>query len=219
VRADGELLRAERVVIATGAWMRRLAPHVPVAPVKRFLYISPRIKTRDVSEFPMTILDLGPYMRSEARASLAWGFDERPSAPSAEEIPRAPPLPDAPDYAIEPGFGAGDLDGYGYEILLRLSEAMSFLLEEPIGIADASCGYYEMTPDNRVIVDRDPTVSGLFYAAGASGHGIMHAPAIGMTAADVVLGRPTRIEGAGEAFALGPLLRGEPRPDPEDMII
>jgi sarcosine oxidase subunit beta len=215
---EDELWRASNVVLATGAWLKRLAPRVPIAPVKRYIYISPRIKARDVSSFPMTILDLGPYVRTEARASLAWGFDERPHAPPPGEIPRLAPLPDEPDYKIDPGFGTDHSD-YGFEILLKLSEAMSFFLEEEIGIADASCGYYEMTPDCRAIVDRDPNVRGLVYCAGASGHGIMHAPAYGMIAADIVLDRPTRIEGAREAFALGPLLRGESRPDPETMII
>jgi len=55
-----------------------------------------------------------------------------------------------------PGYRANDYDGYGFEIMLRLSEVMSFFLEEEVGIADASCGYYEVTPDYRVIIDRDP---------------------------------------------------------------
>jgi sarcosine oxidase, subunit beta len=217
VQLGADRLAAGKVVLATGAWMRRLAPHVPIAPVKRYIYISPKVK-RDVADFPMTILDLGPYVRSEARASLAWGFDERPREPSKAEIARATPLPDAPDYRIEPGFGA-DHEDYGFEVLLKLSEVISFFLEEEIGIADASCGYYEVTPDHCVIIDEDPTQPGLVIAAGASGHGIMHAPAYGMLTADLLLGRPPRVEGAREAFALGPLLRGEDRPDPETMII
>lgn len=216
--AGGDVLPAEQVVLATGAWMKRLAPHVPVAPVKRYVYVSPAIKERDVSSFPMTVLDLGPYVRSEARVSLAWGFDERPLEPTADEVRALPGLPDAPDYSIPSEYGT-DHEAYGFEILLRLSEAMGFFLEEEIGIADASSGYYEVTPDHRVIIDRDPKTSGLVLAAGASGHGIMHAPAYGMLTADLVLDRPARIEGAREAFALGPLLRGERRPDPETMII
>jgi glycine/D-amino acid oxidase-like deaminating enzyme len=103
--------------------------------------------------------------------------------------------------------------------MIRLSEVMSFFLEEEVGIADASCGYYEVTPDHRAVIDRAPGISGLYFAAGASGHGIMHGPAYGMLASDLVLDRPPRIENAREAFALAPLLRGESRPDPEDMII
>jgi len=214
-----ELQRAERVVLATGAWMRRLAPLVPLAPVKRYLYTTPPIKQRDVSSFPMTIVDLGPYVRTEARASLAFAYDERPATPDPAEIKNLPPLPDEPDYSIEPGFRANDMDGWAVEIMVRLSEVMSFWLEEEIGIADASCGYYEVTPDYRIVIDRHPEVPGLYISAGASGHGIMHGPAYGMLTADLVLDRPPRIEGGREAFALGPLLRGEIRPDPEDMII
>ncbi|MEZ0228789.1 MAG: NAD(P)/FAD-dependent oxidoreductase [Planctomycetota bacterium] len=220
VRLGDRLVRASRVVLALGAWMKRLAPEVPIAPVKRYIYTTPPLKQRDVSAFPMTILDLGPYVRCEARVSLAFAFDEQPVAPSPEEIPGVPPLPDQPDYNIAPGFGANDgVEGYATQIMIRLSEAMSFWLEEEIGIADASCGYYEVTPDHRCVIDRAPRISGLYFVAGASGHGIMHGPAYGMLAADLILDRPARIEGAREAFALGPLLRGEMRPDPEDMII
>jgi sarcosine oxidase subunit beta len=214
------LVRASRVVLATGAWMKRLAPEVPIAPVKRYLYTTPPIKQRDVSNFPMTILDLGPYVRTEARVSLAFAFDERPEEPSPEEIRRLPPLPDHPDYEVAPGFRTNDgAEGYATEIMVRLSEAMSFWLEEEIGVADASCGYYEVTPDHRAVIDRAPSVSGLYFAAGASGHGIMHGPAYGMLASELVLDHPPCIEGAREAFALAPLLRGEKRPDPETMII
>lgn len=216
---SGDLLKASKVVLATGAWAKRLAPLVPLAPVKRYVYTSPAIKGRDVTSFPMTILDLGPYIRTEARHSLAWACDERPAEPEPGEIPSLPGLPDEPDYDIGPGFGAG-ADEYGFEILLKLSAGMSFLLEEEIGIAASLCGYYETTPDHRVVIDdRYPDVAGLVVAAGASGHGMMHAPAYGMLATDLVLDRPMRIEGARESFALGPLLEGEKRPDPETMII
>lgn len=220
VRLGDEVLRASKVVLCTGAWMRRLAPEVPVAPVKRYIYTTPPLKQRDVSSFPMTILDLGPYVRCEARVSLAFAYDEKPEEPSDEQIRNARPLPDEPDYGIDPGFRSNDgAEGYATEIMVRLSEAMSFWLEEEIGVADASCGYYEVTPDHRCVIDRSPSIQGVYFAAGASGHGIMHGPAYGMLAADLVLDRPARIEGAREAFALGPLLRGEIRPDPEDMII
>jgi sarcosine oxidase subunit beta len=219
VWVGNDLQRAGRVVLATGAWMRRLAPEVPLAPVKRYLYTTPPIKQRDVSGFPMTIIDLGPYVRTEARASLAFAFDERPAIPPPSEIKNVAPLPDEPDYSIEPGFQANDMEGWATEIMIRFSEVMSFWLEEEIGVADASCGYYEVTPDHRIVIDHHPKVSGLYIAGGASGHGIMHGPAYGMLTADLVAGRPPRIEGGREAFALGPLLRGEIRPDPEDMII
>jgi sarcosine oxidase subunit beta len=219
VRTGDSLLRAGQVVLATGAWTKRLAPEVPIAPVKRYIYTTPPIKQRDVSSFPMTILDLGPYVRTEARVSLAFAFDERPRAPNPEEVRAAAPLPDQADYGIDPGFHSNDAEGWGTEIMIRLSEVMSFFLEEEVGIADASCGYYEVTPDHRAVIDRAPGISGLYFAAGASGHGIMHGPAYGMLASDLVLDRPPRIENAREAFALAPLLRGESRPDPEDMII
>ena len=44
-----------------------------------------------------------------------------------------------------------------------------------------------MTPDELVIVGPVPGVGGLFVAAGFSGHGFMHAPAIGKLMAELIL--------------------------------
>jgi len=53
----------------------------------------------------------------------------------------------------------------------------------------AACwgGLYEMSPDGRAIVGRAPGVPNLVLAGGASGHGVMHAPAIGQLVAEIVL--------------------------------
>jgi sarcosine oxidase subunit beta len=44
-------------------------------------------------------------------------------------------------------------------------------------IVDSWSCYYEMTPDDHPIVGAVPGVTGLYIAAGFSGHGFMHAPA------------------------------------------
>src|ERR1043166_7154988 len=58
--------------------------------------------------------------------------------------------------------------------------------------AGAWSGFYEMTPDRHAIIgwlnDR------LFVAGGSSGHGVMHAPAIGQVAAEMIAGRTPSID-------------------------
>jgi sarcosine oxidase subunit beta len=58
-----------------------------------------------------------------------------------------------------------------------------------VAIDRAACwaGLYEMSPDGHAIVGRAPGVPNLYYANGASGHGVMHAPALGALVAEIVL--------------------------------
>ena len=44
-----------------------------------------------------------------------------------------------------------------------------------------------MSPDRHAIIGWHPTVPHLFLANGSSGHGVMHAPAIGQIVAEMVL--------------------------------
>ena len=44
-----------------------------------------------------------------------------------------------------------------------------------------------MTPDELAIVGPVPDIEGYFVAAGFSGHGFMHAPAIGKLEAELIL--------------------------------
>jgi sarcosine oxidase subunit beta len=67
----------------------------------------------------------------------------------------------------------------------------------PVDRAGAWAGLYEMSPDGHAIVGR---VGNWVYANGSSGHGVMHAPAIGQIVSEIILDgvnrwpelRPTR---------------------------
>jgi sarcosine oxidase subunit beta len=56
-------------------------------------------------------------------------------------------------------------------------------------IVDAWSCYYEMTPDDHPVVGAVPGVSGLYIAAGFSGHGFMHAPATAQLVVEEMLDR------------------------------
>jgi sarcosine oxidase subunit beta len=60
-------------------------------------------------------------------------------------------------------------------------------------IAETWSGMYEMTPDGRAIVGRSPDFENVFLATGCSGHGVMHAPAIGEVVAELVMEGRTSI--------------------------
>jgi sarcosine oxidase subunit beta len=58
-----------------------------------------------------------------------------------------------------------------------------------VAIDRAACwaGLYEMSPDGHAIVGAAPGVPNLYFANGASGHGVMHAPALGQLVAEIVV--------------------------------
>jgi sarcosine oxidase subunit beta len=223
VVVNGSLrVACDAVVLAAGWWTRAVAERagvpVPVVAVKRYLYVSPQFPHRHVEHFPLVVGDLGPYARPEANG-LLMGWDERPERPHGST--RFPPPPqDAPALerdqdAIGPGYGKG-VEDYGIEVLAALAEFMPWLADEG-GVQHATCGYYEVTPDDKAILGEDPRLKGLVHASGFSGHGIMHAPAAGRAVADLLGGAPPIFDLSG--FALQPLLENRPRPDPERMII
>jgi glycine/D-amino acid oxidase-like deaminating enzyme len=210
------------VVLAAGWWSNHVASlagcPIPVTAVKRYLYVTPQFRGRRVEHFPLVVWNLGAYARPEANG-LMMGWDERPKRPPGTDRFPSPPQ-DAGDLEehqddVEPGYGRG-IDDYGMEVLAELAQAMPWLADEG-GVQHVACGYYEVTPDDRAIIGPDPRLEGLFHASGFSGHGIMHAPAAGRAVADLATGRTPAFP--MEPFALAPLLRNEPRAEPERMVI
>src|SRR5208282_5341565 len=49
-------------------------------------------------------------------------------------------------------------------------------------------GIYDVTPDQRPILDEIPGIDGLYVAAGFSGTGFKTAPAVGAAMADLIMG-------------------------------
>src|SRR5207249_9478917 len=141
-------VRARAVVNAAGPWanlVARLAGlEIPVVPVKRYLYFTEQLRTRDVAGLPLFVFDLEAYCRPEANGLLL-GWDRRPEKPDGWR--RFPPPPF--DYAamdadrVEPGFGIGP-DDYGTEVLAEAAEHLPFLAEET-GLEHVTSGYYEVS--------------------------------------------------------------------------
>ncbi|HEX7193024.1 MAG TPA: FAD-dependent oxidoreductase [Thermoanaerobaculia bacterium] len=71
-------------------------------------------------------------------------------------------------------------------------ERVPCLRDVPIDRAGSWSGFYEMTPDRHAIVGW--VDDKMFVAGGSSGHGVMHAPAIGQVAAEMIAGRTPTLD-------------------------
>jgi sarcosine oxidase subunit beta len=84
----------------------------------------------------------------------------------------------------------------------------------PVAIDRPACwaGLYEMTPDKHAVVGR---VGNAWVAGGSSGHGVMHAPAIGELVAGLILGGRTSMD----ISALRPERFARGKPNPVDGLL
>jgi sarcosine oxidase subunit beta len=56
-----------------------------------------------------------------------------------------------------------------------------------LAIEEVWSGFYEMSPDEHVLLGRSPDYTNLYLATGASGHGVMHSPALGQLLAEMIV--------------------------------
>jgi sarcosine oxidase subunit beta len=84
----------------------------------------------------------------------------------------------------------------------------------PLDPSAAWAGLYEMSPDRHAILGAAGSPANLFLVNGSSGHGVMHAPALGQLAAEIVLDGTAR---ALDATPLAPnrFILGRPIASPE----
>jgi sarcosine oxidase subunit beta len=76
-------------------------------------------------------------------------------------------------------------------------------------------GLYEMSPDEHALLGPTPGLERLFLVNGSSGHGVMHAPALGQLAAEVLTsGRPSL-----DVSALRPGRFAAGRPNPVRRLL
>jgi len=181
---------ATRVVVnAAGAWAAQIAAmagaELPVEPLRRQL-----VPTEPFDQlpkrFPMVIdMSTGFHFRREGKGILlAWN-----------------------DPQETPGFKT-DFDATFVEkILTHAASRVPVLAEAEVNPRRAWAGLYEMTPDHHAIIGPAPDVKGLYFVNGFSGHGVMHSPASGRIAADLILhGRSDLIDATQlgvERFAEG----------------
>lgn len=157
------------VVNAAGAWAAQIAgmagAELPVEPLRRQL-----VPTEPFDQlpqrFPMVIdMSTGFHFRREGKGILlAWNDPDE-----------------------TPGFKTEFDTSFVEKILTRAAARVPVLAEAGVNPRRAWAGLYEMTPDHHAIISAASNVEGLYFVNGFSGHGVMHSPASGKIAADLIL--------------------------------
>ena len=159
----------DAVVNAAGAWAGMLPcgdhRELAVTPLKRHVAVS---ETTDLlpAAMPMTIfVETGFHLRvKNGRVMLLR------------------PTPEASDNSLESGVDDEWIDTVLAEAVQRVPALAGLRLDRHACYA----GYYEMSPDRHAILGPAPWCDNLFLANGSSGHGVMHAPAIGQLLAEFI---------------------------------
>jgi len=166
--SNGEVVSCDFCILAAGAWSGRLvAPlgvALPVVPKKRtvFAFKSPF----KLEGFPMLFDSSGIWVRPEGEGYIG-GMQ-----PPAES--------DADAYGdFEPHH---DLMESYWPLLATRIPAM-----EALRLHRAWAGHYEVnTLDHNGVVGAHDELTNLIFATGFSGHGVMHAPAVGRGVAELI---------------------------------
>lgn len=163
-------IAADVVVNAAGAWAGELARacqmDLAVTPLRR--QVVPTEPT-DVlpASMPMTIfVGDGFHLRvRDGRVLLLW------PTPGVQGAPF--------DTAVDRTW----IDAVAAKARARVPALASV----PIDVDASWAGLYEMSPDKHAILGAAPDCPNLFLINGSSGHGVMHAPALGHLLAEIIL--------------------------------
>ncbi len=178
LKASGVRVAAGAIVNAAGAWaapVARLAGvELPVTPLRRQVAATVPCDLLP-ADMPMTIwAGDGFHLRvRDGRVLLLWPTPGIPGRPY--------------DASVDPGWVKA--------VMAKADVRVPVLRGTPIDNAACWAGLYEMTPDKHAILGRAPGCSNVYLINGSSGHGVMHAPALGQLLAEIICdGRATTID-------------------------
>ena len=186
-RADGDgvevrtrrgVYRAGRLVLASGAWLRTLAPALPLAVERVALFwFEPASDPGgfDPACFPVFILE-------HARDRFIYGF---PRLDGAVKVARhhegEAADPDRPRHGVNSG-----------EVEAMRALFRPFLPGADGPLRETAVCMYTNTPDGHFVIGPDPRHPMVTLVSACSGHGFKFAPAIGEIVADLVIEGTTR---------------------------
>jgi sarcosine oxidase subunit beta len=177
VRTTRDEIAVERVVNAAGAWAAHVASlagvDLAVTPLRRQVAVTVPTDTLPPA-MPMTIYaGDGFHLRArDGRVLLLL-----PSAGADDPF----------DVRVEPTW---------IEKVTRVARERVPCLEA-VALDRTACwaGLYEMSPDGRAILGAEPGLPNFYLVNGSSGHGVMHAPALGTLLAEIIVdGRATSLD-------------------------
>jgi sarcosine oxidase subunit beta len=165
VATDAEPLPCSTVVNAAGPWAaevaRLAAVDVPVTPLRRQVAVTAPTDVLPES-MPMTVFADGFHFRVRDRHALLL----QPSPPAMEPF----------DVSV---------DAHWVNSVLGVARARVPALRE-VPVDSSYAGLYEMSPDEHALLGFAEGAENLLLVNGSSGHGVMHAPALGQLAAEVL---------------------------------
>ncbi|MEP7021325.1 MAG: N-methyl-L-tryptophan oxidase [Pseudonocardiales bacterium] len=180
VEFTGGQARAERLVLAAGAWTGPLAPalDVPLQVVRRVMhYVRPVVDAAefDPARFPVYFIEMGPHdgiygfpLIGDPSGGIKAGFHYRGGDVASPDT-------------VERGVTAAERA----EMRAALAARIPGLAGEH---AEARVCMYTMTPDEHFVIDLLPASQGrVAIAAGFSGHGFKFSPVVGEILADLAL--------------------------------
>lgn len=168
-------LLADTVVIAAGAWSRRVGAMVgvdlPVEPLRRLIGVTGPLRPAP-GDIPFT-LDLSTtlYFHGAGDDALLVGISH-------------------------PGQASGFGRDFDHEWVPAFDRAASVVAPSLVGLplCGGWAGLYEDTPDHNALIGRADGVEGVVYATGFSGHGFLQGPAVGELVRDIILGRESFLD-------------------------
>jgi sarcosine oxidase subunit beta len=189
--ADGEI-RADRVLLATGAWTAPLAAtvgvSVPIWPYRRSIMEAAGPFPK-LAATPLVIeWESGFHFRPKGGAQR-FAMPNLTAGGAVEKGPAAAPASfDAP--ILDPGVVPPQLEPW-----VKARGAWRMKAFADLRITDRWSCNYEMTPDDHPVVGAVPGTPGLYIAAGFSGHGFMHTPATAQLIVEEMLdGKATTLD-------------------------
>ena len=157
------------VVNAAGAWAAPVAAlagvELPVSPLRRHVAVT--VPTQALpADMPMTIYP-GDGFHLRVRDGRVLLLLPTPSGANSFDL------------SVEPAW-IDDVTRVARERVPALA---------PVEIDRDACwvGLYEMSPDGRAILGASRDAPNFYFANGSSGHGVMHAPALGQLLAEIIV--------------------------------
>lgn len=180
VRAPGRVYAAPAVVNTAGPHAREVAAMVgvdlPVHPYRRQVFVMSPLPGLPRG-LPLTVdIDTGWYVHQDRAGALLVGGTDKDSRPGLEEI----------------------VDWDGFDAVARAALHRVPPMRHA-RVARAYAGIRSLTPDFHAILGAVPGLRGFYCANGFSGHGFMHAPAVGLLMAEEIL------DGGATTLDLAPL--------------
>jgi sarcosine oxidase subunit beta len=169
VRTSQGAIGVAAVVNAAGAWAAAVADlagiGLPVVPLRRQVAATEPCDLLP-PDMPMTIFaGDGFHLRvRDGRVLLLW------PTPGVKDRPW--------ETAVEPGWVEA--------VVAKAHRRVPVLRRAAIDLAASWGGLYEVSPDKHAILGPAPGCPNLFLVNGSSGHGVMHAPALGQLLAEII---------------------------------